>query len=120
MNKNEESTRFFSDKQEKSVCNLLGAVQVSNSGAGRFTKGDVIKKEASLLCECKTVMQPKNSVSIKKDWIIKNKEEAFSNRLDNSCIAFNFEPDGENYFVINERLMRFLAEKLGEDYEKII
>lgn len=86
------STREFSDKHEKSICKLLDAYQVANSGAGKFTKGDVIQKEASLLVECKTVMAPKDSVSIKKDWIIKNKEEAFENRLDNSCIAFNFAP----------------------------
>lgn len=109
------STREFSDKHEKSICRLLDASQVANSGAGKFKKGDVIKKEASLLVECKTVMQPKNSVSIKKEWILKNKEEAFENRLDNSCIAFNFAPDEKSYFVIDEKLMRFLVEKLEEE-----
>lgn len=115
MNKNENSTRFYSDKHEKSVCKLLGATQVSNSGAGRFKKGDVISNSASLLIECKTVMQPKESVSIKKEWILKNKEEAFENRLDNSCIAFNFGPDQESYFVIDQKLMKFLVEKLEEE-----
>ena len=115
MNKNENSSRFYSDTHEKSICKLLEAKQVSNSGAGRFKKGDVIQNEASLLCECKTVMAPKNSISIKKDWIIKNKEEAFENRLDNHCIAFNFGPNEESYFVIDSKLMKFLVDKLIED-----
>lgn len=115
MNTNKESTRYFSDIHEKSICKLLDAEQTSNSGAGRFKKGDVIQKDASLLIECKTVMTPKNSVSIKKEWILKNKEEAFENRLDNSCIAFNFGPGENSYFVINESLMEFLVEKLKED-----
>lgn len=109
------STREFSDKHEKSICKLLDAQQVSNSGAGRFKKGDVIQKEASLLVECKTVMAPKDSVSIKKDWILKNKEEAFENRLDSHCVAFNFGPGEESYFVIDEKLMKFLVEKLIEE-----
>ena len=118
MNKNTDSTRYFSDKHEKSVCSAINAQQVSNSGAGKFKKGDCINKEASLLIECKTVMQPKDSVSIKRAWIDKNKEEAFENRLDNQCIAFNYEPNGDNFYVINERLMKFLVEKLEEDYQK--
>ena len=41
-----QSTRYFSDKHEKSVCKALNAVQQSNSGAGKFSKGDVVIKEA--------------------------------------------------------------------------
>lgn len=112
MTKNKESTRHFSDAQEKAVCRLLDAQQQSNSGAGKFKKGDCIQKEASLLIECKTVVTDKDSVSIKKDWIDKNKEERFSQRLSNSCIAFNFGPNKPNYFIIDEKLMRFLVDKL--------
>lgn len=115
MNKNKDSTRYYSDAQEKQICKLLDAVQTSNSGAGKFKKGDVIQKDSSLLIECKTVMTNKESFSIKKDWIIKNKEEAFENRLDNSCIAFNFGPNEQNYFVIDEKLMEFLVSKLIEE-----
>ena len=115
MNKNENSTRYYSDMQEKAVCKVVNGQQTSNSGAGRFRKGDVINRDASLLTECKTVMSKKDSISIKKDWIDKNKEEAFSQQLFNSCIAINFEPQGPNYFLINEKLMKFLVEKLEED-----
>lgn len=113
--KNKEATRFYSDKHEKSVCRALDAIQTSNSGANRFDKGDVIQKEASLLIECKTVMEEKKSVSIKKEWIDKNKEEAFSNRLSNSAICINFGPSTNNYYVIDEKLMKFLVEKLIEE-----
>lgn len=117
MTKNKESTRYYSDKQEKSVCRVLNAQQQSNSGAGKFRKGDVVNRAASLLVECKTVIQDKESFSVKKDWIIKNKEEAFTQRLSNQCIAFSFGPDQENYFVINEKLMRYLVEKLENEYD---
>lgn len=115
MTTNKESTRYYSDRQEKSVCRVANARQQSNSGAGKFRKGDVVNSTASLLIECKTVVQDKESFSIKKEWIKKNKEEAFTQRLSNQCIAFSFGPDQENYFVINERLMRFLVEKLEEE-----
>lgn len=113
--KNKESTRFYSDKHEKSICKALGATQQSNSGAGRFRKGDVIHNEASLLIEAKTTMSDKDSFSIKKEWIIKNKEEAFTLRKSNSCICFNFGPEQENYYVINEKMMKFLTNKLVEE-----
>ena len=66
MTKNKESTRYFSDIHEKSVCKLLNAQQQSGSGSGKFRKGDVVQKEASLLIECKTVLSDKASISIKK------------------------------------------------------
>ena len=113
--KNKESTRFYSDKHEKSICKALGATQQSNSGAGRFRKGDVIHNKASLLIEAKTTMSDKDSFSIKKEWIIKNKEEAFTLRKSNSCICFNFGPEQENYYVINEKMMKFLTNKLVEE-----
>lgn len=113
--KNENSTRFYSDKQEKSVCKIINGQQTPNSGAGHFNKGDVVNRAASLLCECKCTMTPKSSFSVKKEWFEKNKNESFAMRLSNQIVAFNFEPEGANYFVINERLARFLVEKLEED-----
>lgn len=115
MNKNKDSTRYFSDLHEKSVCKALGGQQVSNSGAGKFSAGDVIVHSASLLVECKTSMTEKQSYSIKKDVIDKNKEEAFSNRLNNNCICFNFGPGLDNYYIISEKLMKFLVQKLNQD-----
>ncbi len=110
---NPDATRTFSDAHEKSVCKALGARQMSNSGAGHFNKGDCTTEQ--FLIECKTVMSPKQSVSIKKDWIEKNKQEAFGMRKPYQTVCFNFEPNGKNYYIINEGLMKFLVEKLLEE-----
>ena len=112
---NKEATRHYSDLQEKSVCKALGGQQVPNSGAGKFKKGDVIVESASLLVECKCQMDEKKSYSIKQDVLIKNGEEAFANRLNNNCLCFNFGPGTDNYYVISEKLMRYLVHKLNEE-----
>ena len=65
MNKNKESTRYYSDKHEKSVCKALGARQQPNSGAALFRKGDVITN--NMLIECKCSMADKDSFSVKKE-----------------------------------------------------
>lgn len=114
MTKNDTSTRAYSDKHEKSVCKALDARQQPNSGAGLWRKGDVVQEDASILIECKCSMSPKKSVSIKKDWIDKNKKESFFNRLSNTAICINFEPEGNNYYVIDEKLMKLLCDKLKE------
>ena len=114
-NKNTNSTRYYSDLHETSVAKAVNGERVSNSGAGKFSAGDVVQRQASLLIECKTVMTEKQSVSVKKEWIDKNKEEAFSNRLDNNCLCINFGPGSDNYYVISEKLMKFLVEKLEEE-----
>ena len=111
---NKDCTKFYSDKQEKWVAQKFCGIQVPASGGGRFRKGDVLHKP-TMLFECKTTTSPKESFSIKKEWIEKNKQEAFSQRVDNSCVVFNFEPDGENYYVIDTKLMKFLLEKLDEN-----
>lgn len=116
MNKNKESTRYFSDAQEKAVCKVLGATQQPNSGASKFSAGDCVVEEASLLIECKTSMTEKKSYSIKKEVLDKNKKEAFSKRLDNGCLCFDFGQGTDRYYVIDEKMMKFLVDKLKEDY----
>ena len=111
MTKNKNSTRYFSELQERYVANKFNGTTTPNSGAGHFKKGDVVLN-CDMLVECKTCTKEKSSVSIKKEWLEKNREEAFENRLSNHCVCFNFEPEGENYFVINEKLMKFLTERL--------
>ena len=113
--KNKEATRYFSSIQERYIANNFNGILSSNSGAATFSAGDVLNKDASLLIECKTCMTEKKSFSIKKEWIKKNREEAFTQRVFNGCIAFNFGPEQENFFVIDEKLMKFLIEKLEEE-----
>lgn len=112
---NQEATRYFSDRQEKQVVKLLGGKQTSNSGAGKWAKGDVVVEDASLMIECKTQTDFKDSFRIKREWLEKNLIEAKQSHFLNNCLAFNFGPDKENYFIINEKLMSFLTEKLIED-----
>lgn len=111
MNKN--STRYFSNKQEKSVAKYIGGKQTANSGATKFVKGDILTDE--WLIECKTTMTPKKSFAIKKEWLDKNKEEAFAMHKNYNALAFNFEPDGKNYYVIDEKLFKYLKERIEED-----
>ena len=59
-------------------------------------------------------MKPKSSFSIREEWLTKSKKEAFFNRLENVALCINFNPNGENYYVINEKLMQVLCEKLKE------
>lgn len=118
MTKNISSTRFYSSQQEQAVAKALGAHQQANSGAGNFAKGDVYHKEASMLFECKTATSNKESFSVKRDWLLKVEEERKSKRLENSCVVINFGPEApynKNYYIINEKLMRFLIEKLEEE-----
>ena len=109
-------TRYCSNIQEKRVADKLGGIKIANSGAGKFDKSDVIVKEASLSIECKTCMTPKKSFSIKKEWLDKHKDESFINRLSNRVIAFNFDFEDKNdYYVIDDKLMKFLVDKLIEE-----
>lgn len=78
MTKNKESTRYYSELHEKSIAKALNAELNPNSGAGKWRKGDLCKRDASLLIEAKCSMTDKNSFSVKKEWIEKNKQEAFT------------------------------------------
>ena len=110
---NKYSTRYFSNKQEKKVAKAVGGKQVSNSGASDFVAGDVTTD--NFLIECKTCVEDKKSFSIKKDWLEKNKEEAFEMGKDYSALAFNFGPSSENYYVIDEKLFKRLKEAVDND-----
>lgn len=102
-------TRFYSSKQEKQVAKKLGGRQVANSGATTFSKGDV--RTDNWLIECKTCTTQKKSFSIKLDWLIKNREEAFAmNKLYNA-LAFDFGT-GNNYYIVDEKTFIQMKEAL--------
>ena len=94
------STRDFSDKQEKYLAKLLEGRVTPNSGGTKFSGGDVIAEP--VLIEAKTTMSPKKSFSIKQEWIEKVTEQAFEQGQSEGILAFQFEPSGENYFVLDE------------------
>ena len=98
------NTRKFSSKQEQYIAELLDGKQQSNSGATAYNKGDVITDD--WLIECKTTTKPKSSFSIKKEWIDKNFIERVEMLKPYSAIAFQFEPNGTNYFVVDEETFK--------------
>lgn len=108
-----KSTRFYSSRQEKHIAKTIGGKQVANSGAGTWSKGDV--RNSLFLIECKTCTTEKKSFSIKKEWLEKNEEERFAMRKDYSALAFNFGPDTDNYYIIDEKLFRHINELLEEE-----
>lgn len=112
--KNPTTTREASSAQEEYIAKKFHGSRTPNSGAGRFKKGDVILN-CGLLVECKTCMTNKSSFSIKKEWLTKNAEEAFTNRNSTSCLVFNFGPGEKNYFIVDEFLMSYLVEKLEQE-----
>ena len=105
-------TRFYSKRQENKVAKAVGGKRTANSGATTFSKGDV--RTNSFLIECKTCTDARKSFTLKKEWFDKNKEEAFAMNKDYSAVAFDFG-DGENYYVIDERLFKTLINYLEGD-----
>jgi hypothetical protein len=106
-------TRFFSKAQENTVAKAVGGKRTANSGATPFSKGDV--RTDKFLIECKTCVTEKKSFAIKKEWIDKNKEEAFAMNKPYSAIVFNFGPDTENHYIINEKLFKRLQALLEDE-----
>ena len=109
-----DSTRYVSDKQEKRTAkNLGGKVQIS-SGSSAFLKGDVVLD--TCLVECKTCMKPKQSFSIKKEWLEKINEQCFAMRKRYPILAFDFGED-ENYYILDEKTMKKFVEFLDSEKE---
>lgn len=112
---NKSATRYFSNKQEKHVAKAVGGKQVANSGATPFSKGDV--RTDNWLFECKTKTTPSGSMSIKREWLDKNSEEAFAMGKDYNAIVFDFGY-GENYYIVDEKTFLKMRRAL-EEYEGV-
>lgn len=104
--KNKNSTRYFSSKQEKHVAKVIGGHQVANSGATKFSKGDATNDK--WLIECKTKTSPSQSISIKKEWLEKNEEEAFAMGKHYSALCFSFGDlhFDKQYYILNEQTFK--------------
>lgn len=72
------NTRKLSDKQEKRLARNIGGRQVIGSGSTPFLKGDVITSD--LFIEAKTKAVESKSISVKKAWLEKAQEQAYSMR----------------------------------------
>ena len=113
-------TRHFSSKQEKSVSKAVGGKVQKNSGATAFDKGDVIVSgKNGFLLECKTKTTASESISIKKEWFEKNKQECLLTGTPHQAIVFNFGPDEENHYIIDEYLFLELLGHLNTLEEDI-
>lgn len=105
-------TRFYSNRQEKAVAKKIGGKQIANSGATAFSKGDVRTDE--WLVECKTTTcSGKSSFSIKKEWLDKNKEEAFAMGKSYNALCFDYG-DGKRYYIVDEKTFIKMKEALEE------
>lgn len=117
-NRNKEGeklpTRYFSSLQESSVAKAVGGRKTANSGATDFGGKSDVSIHALFNIECKTKTTASESISIKKDWIEKNKREAVFDGHPYSAIAFNFGPNQENYYIIDEFLFKELIKHLQE------
>lgn len=107
-NWNKNSTRYYSKIQEKGVAKILSGKTTPNSGATPYKKGDV--SSDSWLIECKTCMTNKQSFSIKKAWLQQLREDAIGQGKMDYALVFNYGPNQENYYIINERKFKEILE----------
>ncbi len=115
---NKHSTRYFSNKQEKKVAKVVGGKQTANSGATKFSKGDV--RSENWLFECKTKVKESQSITIYKDWLDKNAEEAFAMDKDYNALVFDFgdEHNPKTYYIVDEKTFLEMKNALeGKYYE---
>ena len=116
-NSNPKPTRYYSKRQENSVAKKIGGKTTANSGATWHSKGDIITNgEESWLIECKTKTTHSDSITIKKEWFEKNKQEMAFMGKSHQAVVFNFGPDEENHYIIDEYLFIELQEYLKEKH----
>ena len=107
-------TRHYSKKQETAVSRAVGGKVQKNSGATAFDKGDVIVSgKNGFLLECKTKTYASESISIKKEWFEKNKQECLLTGTPHQAVVFNFGPGEENHYIIDEYLFLELLNHLN-------
>ena len=107
-------TRYFSKKQENAVAATIGGKTTPNSGATPWSKGDVTTSgQNSFLIECKTKVTSSQSITIKKEWFEKNRNEMIFNNKEHQAIVFSFGPGEENHYIIDEYLFLELLDYLN-------
>ena len=105
-------TRFYSSQQERRVAKAVNGKQTANSGATAWSKGDVTSD--LVLLECKTHTAPREQMTVRRDWILKNREEAFQMGKHHSAVVIDFG-DGENHYIVSEKDFLYLLERLREE-----
>lgn len=110
---NKKPTRFFSKRQEVAIAKATGGQRTPNSGATAWSKGDVLTDQ--FLIEAKTKTTHTDTITLRKDWFKKNREEAAFMGKKYTAVAFNFGPDEPNYYAIDEDLFLILQEYLANE-----
>lgn len=108
MSENKE----VSQRQEQHIAAAVCGKVVPGSGCGKFSGGDVLTQ--CFFIEAKTPTTERSSFAIKKQWIEKCKEQAYQQGKEHWSLAFEFEPNGANYYIIDEMTMCFLVEQYQE------
>lgn len=112
---NNKSTRYYSDEQERRIAKKLGGKVQSNSGGTRFGGGDI--HTPLFLIEAKTSTEPKQSFSVKKQWLEKAKLQAFEQGKLYSAVAISFD-NIHDYYIVDENVFRYLHDLLEKEEEK--
>lgn len=107
-----KNTRDYSTEQEKHIAKVIGGRLTQNSGGTKFGGGDVVTDK--FLIEAKTTTKEKTTFGIKKDWLKKAREQAFEQGKEKYALAFQFEPNGDNYYIISERDFCEYADLAGD------
>lgn len=107
------SGKDYSKCQENDIARWLNGKVQSNSGGTRFGGGDVHTN--SFFIEAKTPTTSKNSFSIKKEWIDKIKQQAYEQNKLYNALAFRFDPDEDDYFVIDKYAMKYLVQSIESE-----
>jgi len=104
-------TRWYSNKQEKKIAKAVNGKKTPNSGATLFKKGDVTTDK--WLYEAKTKTEESKSFTIKREWIEKNKEEAFAMGKDYNALVIDFG-DGKQFYLLDEKTFLLMKRCLEE------
>jgi hypothetical protein len=109
------STRDYSKRQETEIAKKTGGKVQSNSGGTRFGGGDVHTQYCFI--EGKTPMKPQKNFTIQAQWVEKAREQAFEQGKQFGIIAFRFDPNGDDFYVLDERAFNFFRECLEKGDE---
>lgn len=111
-------TRVRSKAQEDQVARATGGRRTPNSGATTFGGKSDVNVANLISVECKTKMTSSESISIKKEWIEKLRAEAAFDGHEYTALAFNFGPNEEMHYIIDEYLFQTLIEILKEQHNR--
>lgn len=101
MTQNKESTRYYSNIQEKNVANFLSGKVVAGSGSDKFAPGDV--KTDKYLIECKTHVKETAKVEfLSSSWKQIVAEATRCGRFPVLCVD-NGTQNVENTFILTNQ-----------------